>query len=76
MTTAIIVQARMTSTRLPGKVMMPLGGRPMLACLLERLRRVTLADKIIVATTTNATDDVIAEFCGEEGGQPPPGFRG
>ncbi len=67
MTTAIIVQARMTSTRLPGKVMMPLGGRPMLACLLERLRRVTLADKIIVATTTNATDDVIAEFCGEEG---------
>lgn len=63
MSTALIVQARMTSTRLPGKVLMPLGGRPMLACLVERLRRVSLADRIIIATTTNATDDVIAKFC-------------
>lgn len=67
MSTALIVQARMTSTRLPGKVLMPLGDRPMLACLLERLRRVSLADRIIIATTTNATDDVIARFCEDNG---------
>lgn len=67
MTAAIIVQARMTSTRLPGKVLMPLAGRPMLACLLERLYRVSLADKVIVATTTNATDDVLIDFCQTHG---------
>ena len=67
MTTAIIVQARMTSTRLPGKVLLPIAGRPMLSYLLERLRRVRMADRIIIATTTNATDSPIVEFCSKEG---------
>lgn len=59
----LIVQARMTSTRLPGKVLLPLAGEPMLTRLIERLRRVQRADGIVIATTTNATDDPIAALC-------------
>lgn len=65
--TVIIVQARMTSTRLPGKVLMEVLGKPLLAYQLERLRRVRLADEIVLATTTNQTDDVLAEFAAQEG---------
>ena len=67
MKTLIIVQARMTSTRLPGKVLLPLAGEPMLTRLIERLRRVRRADGIVVATTTNATDDPIAALCSQLG---------
>jgi len=67
MTTLIIVQARMTSTRLPGKVLLPLAGEPMLTRLVERLRRVQRADGIVVATTSNATDDPIAALCAQLG---------
>ncbi len=63
MTTALIVQARMRSTRLPGKVLLPLGGAPMLARLVERLRRVRKADVIVVATTTHTSDDAIVALC-------------
>ncbi len=65
--TVAIIQARMTSTRLPGKVLMPLAGRPMLAWQLERVKRATRLDRIVVATTTNACDDAIVEFCRTEG---------
>lgn len=67
MKTLIIVQARMTSTRLPGKVLLPLAGVPMLTRLIERLRRVRRADGIVIATTTNTTDDPIAALCAEQG---------
>lgn len=67
MKTLIIVQARMTSTRLPGKVLLPLAGEPMLTRLVERLRRVRRANDIVVATTTNATDDPIAALCAQLG---------
>lgn len=67
MTTLLIVQARMTSTRLLGKVLLPLAGEPMLARLVERLRRVRQADGIVVATTTNVTDDPIVALCEELG---------
>ena len=67
MKTLIIVQARMTSTRLPGKVLLPLAGEPMLVRLLERLRRVQRAQGIVIATTTNASDDAIAELCAQRG---------
>jgi len=62
----IIVQARMTSTRLPGKVLMDVAGQPMLARQLRRLKQCTLADDIVVATTTNAIDDPVVELAHRE----------
>jgi len=62
-----IVQARMTSTRLPGKVLMPVLGRPLLAFQIERMRRARRLDRIVVATTVNATDDAIVAFCESAG---------
>jgi spore coat polysaccharide biosynthesis protein SpsF len=58
----VIVQARMTSARLPGKVLMDLAGRPMLERQLERLGRCERADEIVLATTVNATDDPLADL--------------
>ena len=63
MTAMAIVQARMTSTRLPGKVLLPLGGETMLSRLIYRLRRAEACDAIVVATTDNSTDDPVAELC-------------
>lgn len=65
--TAIIVQARMTSTRLPGKVLKPIAGRPMLWHLTQRLRRARAADDLVIATTTNEADEPIVAFCAAEG---------
>lgn len=65
--TLAIVQARMTSTRLPGKVLREVLGRPLLSYQLERMRRAATLDRILVATTTNASDDVVVEFCQREG---------
>jgi spore coat polysaccharide biosynthesis protein SpsF len=56
----------MSSTRLPGKVLMPVLGKPLLEHLVERLKRVTLSDDIIVATTKNSADDVIERFCQDQ----------
>jgi spore coat polysaccharide biosynthesis protein SpsF len=67
MKTVAIVQARMTSTRLPGKVLRDLRGRPMLAQQIRRLRACTQIDEIAIATTTNATDDPIVELARREG---------
>lgn len=62
-----VIQARMTSTRLPGKVMMEVCGKPMLALMVERLSRVLTLDGIVIATTVNATDDPIAALANELG---------
>jgi spore coat polysaccharide biosynthesis protein SpsF len=51
----------MSSRRLPGKMLLPLAGRPVLGHVLDRLRRTTLP--VIVATSTHDDDDAIAEFC-------------
>jgi spore coat polysaccharide biosynthesis protein SpsF len=67
MNTVIIVQARMNSTRLPGKVLLPLGGEPMLARLVERLKRVRRADQIVIATTIHAADDALVALCDQLG---------
>lgn len=63
MKTLIIVQARMMSTRLPGKVLKQVLGKPLLEYQIERLRRVEPADGIVIATTTNHTDEPIVELC-------------
>jgi spore coat polysaccharide biosynthesis protein SpsF len=57
-----ILQARMSSTRLPGKVMRPLAGMPMIGRQIERLRRATRLDQIVVATSTRADDDSLADY--------------
>jgi spore coat polysaccharide biosynthesis protein SpsF len=57
----------MGSTRLPGKVMKTIVGKPMLALQIERVRGSRLLDEVIVATTTNPEDDVIEELAQEVG---------
>ncbi|MBB64794.1 MAG: acylneuraminate cytidylyltransferase [Waddliaceae bacterium] len=63
MKVVIIVQARMNSQRLPGKVLKPVMGKPLLAYLIERLQRVKKAEQVLVATTINQQDDEIVDFC-------------
>jgi spore coat polysaccharide biosynthesis protein SpsF len=63
MKAVIISQARMTSTRLPGKVLREVLGKPLLAFQIERLRQATVVDEIIIATTKNAADDPIVDLC-------------
>ena len=57
----------MTSTRLPGKVLRTLAGRPMLAHQLGRLKACREVDEIVVATTSNASDDPVSELALKEG---------
>lgn len=59
---AIIIQARMGSSRLPGKVLMDLAGRSMLAHIIERAGECTLADSVWVATTDLEDDDRVVEL--------------
>ena len=62
-----IIQARMSSSRLPGKVMMPLAGRPMIWHIVERARACRLVEKVVVATSTERSDDPLAACCQQEG---------
>jgi spore coat polysaccharide biosynthesis protein SpsF len=63
MKTLAILQARMGSTRLPGKVLMEVNGKPILQHLIERLGRSQKVDRFIIATTTNSEDDAIEAWC-------------
>ena len=58
-----IIQARMGSTRLPGKVLLDLGGKTVLARVVERVRRSRTASQVIVATTPEADDNRVIEEC-------------
>jgi spore coat polysaccharide biosynthesis protein SpsF len=62
-----IVEARMGSSRLPGKSMKPVGGRPLVAQVIDRIRRAKTLDEVVLATSTNAGDDVLAELAGKLG---------
>lgn len=73
MRTTAIVQARMASSRLPGKVLKPLAGKPMLGRLLDRLVHCTRLDAIVVATSTSVQDDAVAAYATEYGSEV---FRG
>lgn len=61
------IEARMTSSRLPGKVLLPALGRPMLGHLIARLKAVPSIDEIVLATTVNHTDDILEDFGMQEG---------
>src|SRR5690348_7101700 len=73
MRTIIISQARMGSTRLPGKVLREAGGKSFLQHHLDRLKRVRGADEVWVATTHHPRDDAIVSLCAQLG---VPCFRG
>ncbi len=62
-----IIQARTGSTRLPGKVLKPILGEPMLARMLERVKRAKEIDHIIVATSEKSRDDAVAELATRTG---------
>lgn len=57
-----MIEARMRSSRLPGKILRPAVGKPMLELLIERLRRARRIDQIVVATTENPADDAIEQL--------------
>ena len=58
-----ILQARMNSTRLRGKVMMKLANKPVLAHIVERLSYCKMIEKIVVATTIEDSDDIVKDYC-------------
>lgn len=60
-----IIQARMGSTRLPGKVLKQIGDRPMLWHVCERASHASLIDDLFIATSTASVDDAIETFCEE-----------
>ena len=60
------IQARLSSSRLPGKVLKKLEGKTVLQWQIERLRRCRLIDDIVIATTTSQVDDEIENFCKEQ----------
>ena len=62
-----VLQARMSSTRLPGKVLKPILGRPMMGRQIDRVRRSRRIDRLVVATSRQPEDDDIEAFCSAEG---------
>lgn len=67
MNVVAIIQARMGSTRLPGKVLMDLAGEPMLARVVNRCRRAHTLHETVIATTMQPADKAIAQLCRDRG---------
>jgi len=62
-----IIQARMSSTRLPKKVLLPLGKKTVIENVYDRVGRSKLVNRVVLATTTDPSDDVLAKLCEEKG---------
>lgn len=62
----VILQARMSSSRLPGKVLKHIVGQPMLALQIERINYAKLVNELIVATSTDSSDQPIQDWCNEK----------
>ena len=69
MNVVAIIQARMTSSRLPGKVLLDLGGKPMLAWVIERASATKGVNQVVVATTLDPSDNPIHAYCLQKGYQ-------
>lgn len=67
MTIVATIEARMTSSRLPGKMALPIGGDSILGLLIERLKRVPELDAVVLATTVNSSDDILAGIAEAKG---------
>ena len=65
MNAVAIIQARMSSTRLPNKVLLPLAGKPVLEHVVRRLQFCKTLGNIVVATSTDVSDDAIEQWCSE-----------
>ncbi len=72
-TVSAIIQARMGSNRLPGKVVLDLAGEPMLARVVQRVQRAEELDEVVIATTTESADDILSALCADRDW---PCFRG
>ncbi|MDO9486780.1 MAG: glycosyltransferase family protein [Sphingomonadaceae bacterium] len=59
--TVALIQARMSSSRFPGKVIADLGGRPMISFMVDRVRAARRLDDVVVVTSTDASDDALVE---------------
>lgn len=64
---AALIQGRMSSSRLPGKVLQEISGKPMLAWVVERARRAASLSQVAVVTSLETSDDPIARFCQQQG---------
>ena len=68
-----LIQARMSSSRLPGKVLLPLAGRPVIQWVVDRCASSSMVDRVLVLTSTDDSDDILEKWCNEYG---TPCFRG
>ena len=59
MNTVLIIQARMGSTRLPGKSMLDLGGKPLIGWVIHRVKKTSLVDKVVLSTTQKPEDNIL-----------------
>jgi len=67
MRTLAVIQARMSSSRFPGKVLHPLAGRPMLRHVYDRVAQAAAVHQVLVATSRDPSDDPIAQYCSSQG---------
>lgn len=67
MTNIAIIQARMTSSRLPGKMLLPIKTKPAIEWVIDSAKKINGIDKIVLATSKESTDDALANFCANKG---------